>query len=210
MEAIRNRSRELLPQVLLTLVSMVQALALELFWTRLQGSGYLWEPGWTAAIGWLQFATLLLGLLQVWLFYTSMALRFRWTPTVRDALLPFGIGLLEFLLVSVTGPESYGIWFAVLGAIFAVSVWEGKAISERARRDPENREFFEMYAPAGLRDYVPSIVSIGVLFLLGIILGVTGNKGWLVLIGMLGAAGAILYQIESVRGFWNRSIEDAG
>ena len=45
MESIRRRAMEIFPSVLLTVLSMVQALALELLWTRLGDSPYLWEGG---------------------------------------------------------------------------------------------------------------------------------------------------------------------
>ena len=37
-----ERAKELLPAVILTILSMIQALALELFWTRFAASDYLW------------------------------------------------------------------------------------------------------------------------------------------------------------------------
>ena len=142
MEAMRNRATELLPSVLLTVLSMIQALALELFWVRLRESSYLWTPGWEALLGWSQAAAMLLGFLVVWLFF-SVVMRFRWLPSIQDSVVPFGIGVLEFSLIDLMGPDSLGPWFYLLALIFAVSTWTSQSIFRRARQDPANREFFD-------------------------------------------------------------------
>ena len=43
----------MLPAIIITVLSMIQALALELYWSRLQDSGYLWAGDMQSAIGWL-------------------------------------------------------------------------------------------------------------------------------------------------------------
>ncbi len=62
-----ERARDLLPSIIITILSMIQALALELFWNRIQVSDFLWQGGWTATLGWLQLLVMLLGMLLVWL-----------------------------------------------------------------------------------------------------------------------------------------------
>ena len=116
MEMIRNRATDLFPSVLLTVLSMIQALALELLWTRMRESPYLWSGGWDALLGWSQVAAMLLGFLVVWLFYVSTVMRFRWLPSLQDSVVPFGIGILEFTLIDLMGPDSLGPWFYVMAA----------------------------------------------------------------------------------------------
>ena len=106
MQTIRERAKEHFPSVLLTLLSIIQALALELLWNRLRGNDYFWDGGISAVVGWTQAAVLLLGIFQVWLFYTSIVMRFRWVPTTRDAVIPFVMGALELLLSRNPDPES--------------------------------------------------------------------------------------------------------
>ncbi len=47
-----ERAKDLLPAIILTILSMIQALALELFWSKIQDSGFLWQGGMDAIVGW--------------------------------------------------------------------------------------------------------------------------------------------------------------
>ena len=170
MEMVRNRATDLFPSVLLTVLSMIQALALELLWTRLRESPYLWTAGWDAVLGWTQVAAMLLGFLVVWLFYVSIVMRFRWLPSLQDSVVPFAIGILEFTLVDLMGPDSLPLWFYGMALIFAVSTWASHTIYRRARRDPANREFFDSVQLATMRDFAPAIAAIAGIALLGLAL----------------------------------------
>jgi hypothetical protein len=209
LDTINNRARDIVPSVLLTLLSIIQALALELLWSRLRETAYLWTASWESVLGWAQVFAMVLGFLQVWLFYTSIVMRFRWAPSLRDSILPFVIGILEFSLIELMGPDSLGPWFYTIALVFAVSVWTSQEIYQRARHDPENSEFFEKLKPATLRDFVPSIVSVGGLALIGVILQVSGSRGWFALAGFVIATGMLAYQIELTRRYWNLSMSDA-
>ena len=96
MRSMQQRAKALMPSMLLTLLSIIQALALELLWSRLTASEHLWRFDWVALLGWLQMSAVLLGIIEIWLMYTSLVLRLRWTPSTRDSVIPFVIGLLEF------------------------------------------------------------------------------------------------------------------
>jgi len=58
-----ERARRLVPTIILTVLSMIQAIALELYWGSIRDSDFLWAGGWEAVIGWLQFATMFFGIL---------------------------------------------------------------------------------------------------------------------------------------------------
>ncbi|MFT5482814.1 MAG: hypothetical protein ACI9GW_001468 [Halieaceae bacterium] len=78
-----ERARNLVPAIILTVLSMIQALALELFWTKVVGSQFLWEGGWGAAIGWLQLMVVLGGILFIWVFYVNFVMLFSWLPSLE-------------------------------------------------------------------------------------------------------------------------------
>lgn len=206
LETIRTRAKDQLPSVLLTLLSIIQALAIELLWTRLHEAAYLWEAGWPSVVGWSQVVAMLLGIFQIWLFYTSLVMRFRWIPSIRDSALPFVIGILEFTLIDLMGPGSLPAWFCTLAVIFGISVWAGQTIFRRARQDPENREFFETLTPARFRDFAASISEISALVLFGMLLYATGSPHGLSLAGLLFATGALAHQIQGTSRFWARSM----
>jgi hypothetical protein len=152
---------------------------------------------------------MLLGFLVVWLFFVSVVMRFRWLPSIQDSVVPFGIGILEFSLIDLMGPDSLGLWLYALALIFAVSTWASHTIFRRARQHPANREFFESMSPATLRDFAPSIGAIAGIGLLGLVLQVSGNQGWLALAAVLIAIAALAYQIDLTRRYWKRSISES-
>ena len=62
MNSIRERAKEHFPTVLLTLLSIVQALALELFWSHLVDAEGLYQLSWFAVLWWIQILATLLGI----------------------------------------------------------------------------------------------------------------------------------------------------
>jgi hypothetical protein len=92
MDSIRNRAKKRFPTVLLTLLSIVQALALEFLWGHSRHRPELYEATSGALIGWLQIAATLNVIILIWLAYASMVMRFRWTPTTADSVWPFNGG----------------------------------------------------------------------------------------------------------------------
>jgi len=206
MNAIRGRAKELFPSVLMTLLSIIQALALEFLWGRLHDSRQLWAMNAEAMLGWLQLVAAMLGILQVWLFYTSVVMRFRWLPKVRDLLLPFGIGVLEFAFVDLTASDHLAWWLTTLAIIYALSAWVGQDIFMRARRDPENQEFFGVVGPATASDLVPLIAILGVFLGLAAAVAVRPDSLVLAWVAVTFATGSLLHRMEEGRRYWNRSM----
>ncbi|MDP6075387.1 MAG: hypothetical protein QGI26_10390 [Myxococcota bacterium] len=206
MESIRRRAMEIFPSVLLTVLSMVQALALELLWTRLGDSPYLWEGGWDALLGWAQVVAVLLGLLEIWLFYISLVIRMTWLPSAYDSVLPFAIGILEFTMIELMGPESLAPWLYTVALLFALAIWTGHWIARRARLMPSNWEAFVDVEPATYRDFLPSAAAAGLLIALGMALQASGERGILALVAIAIVIILIAWQTDQTRRFWKRSL----
>jgi hypothetical protein len=151
---------------------------------------------------------MLLGFLVVWLFYVSIVMRFRWLPSLQDSVVPFAVGILEFILIDLMGTASLSLWFYAMALIFAVSILTSHTIYRRARRDPANREFFESVQPATLRDFAPSIAAVAGIALLGLLVHLSGGQRWLALGSLLVAIAALANQIRMTHRFWRRSIQD--
>jgi len=207
MNPMRERARELLPQVMLTLLSMIQALAVELLWTRLHEEAFLWNGGWPAAIGWAQAFVMGLGILQIWLFQVSLVLRFEWVPTPSDSILPFFVGVLEFATIDLIGPTYVGLWLFLFGMLFAISFWTSQMTFRRARSEPANDAFFRHVGPATLRDYLPVGAGIGLIWACGLIVYVTGVTGWLAFAAVAVAGVLIAHQVHITRHFWIMSLD---
>ena len=206
MNSIRNRAKEQLPVVLLTLLSIVQALALELMWGYVTGQQYLYRADWAALVGWIQLAATFLGILLIWLIYASNVMRFRWVPTTADSVFPFGIGVVEFTLIEVMGPEDLGLWFLTMALIFAIVTLASHLSFRQARADGDNAEFFRTIAPATPRDFLPSFVNVAAQAGLGVYFLVSGHQGWLALVALSLVVASMLYQMYLTDYFWRRSV----
>ncbi|MFU8814153.1 MAG: hypothetical protein ACNA7W_02330 [Pseudomonadales bacterium] len=206
---MRARAKAHMPMVLLTLLSIIQALALELTWQHVLESGYLFQPTWVAALSWMQILTTLLGILLIWLVYSSMVMRFRWVPSTSNSVFPFVIGINEFILIATLGPERLAWWFGTLAVLFAITRWSIQLIMRQARLDGENDAFFATVSPATLRDFLPTFAICGSLGAIALALGISGHRGVFAMAAILIAAGAISYQLLLNGRFWRRSMEPA-
>jgi hypothetical protein len=208
MEEMRNRARANLPSVLLTLLSIVQALALEFLWDYLRDSQDLFEPSWLNLLVWLQLLTTLIGLVLIWIVYAGHVMRLSWVPTTMDSVYPFAIGLLEFILVELLGPTSLGLWLICYAAIFALMVWVSYRTMRRARLDDANEVFFRHLAPAKLKDFYFRIAAISAIAGAGIYLDFSDNTGVLALLALLMTTTLAIYQFRVTATFWQRSLSD--
>ena len=206
MDSIRNRATDQFPMVLLTLLSIVQALALEFLWDHLRQRSDLYDYSWIALLGWLQIAATLMGIILIWLTYSGMVMRFRWTPSTADSILPFFVGLIEFLMIDMMGPDKLGRWMIVLAVVFATMIVVSHKVFRRARRDPANRGWFEQYSPATLRDFLPQIVVITAIVLFGGWLWQSGNYGWPALCALIATHAILGYEIYRAAEFWDQSM----
>jgi hypothetical protein len=200
------RAKEQLPMVLLTLLSIVQALALELLWAHLVSHDYLYQWTWIAFLCWVQIGATLLGVLLIWLIYTSISMRFRWIPTPTDSVFPFFIGLIEFTLIVGLGPERFAWWFFDLALIFAVMAWVSQITLRRARLDGDNDAYFASVTPAMRRDFYPIAATVSGLAAMGVYLGVSGDRGWVAFGGLIGAIGVLGFQLHLNTVYWRRSM----
>jgi hypothetical protein len=73
----RSRAKEQLPAVLLTLVSIVQALSLELLWSAVRERESLDAGDFAALVEWVQVTATFLGVLVIWVIHASQVMRFR-------------------------------------------------------------------------------------------------------------------------------------
>jgi hypothetical protein len=135
-------------------------------------------------------------------------MRFRWVPAVSDSVLPFFIGILEFMLVETLGPDHIGLWFFLLAAVFALMHWVTHHTMKRARQDPANAGFFGVRKPAVLSDFRIETASVSGLTLAGLIIVVTGNNSAVTLVLLLGASGLLGWSFYQSSRFWAYSIAE--
>jgi hypothetical protein len=202
---IRRRAKANFPTVLLTLLSIVQAFALELMWTHINEHAYLYELSFMSVLGWLQVLATLFGILLIWLVYSDLVLRLTWVPTTTDAIFPFLVGILEFVQIGVMGLTSIGPWFLILGVLFAAMAWIIQTTMMRARLDQDNADFFKHVGPATMKDHLMSMVPALVLLVIGILIWLLNDHGWFSMMTMVLAVILLANQIRMNHIFTQRS-----
>lgn len=204
---ISLRAKRNLPTVLLTLLSIVQALALELMWAHLTEQEYLYSWSFIAVIGWLQIVATFLGILLIWLIYSGLVMRFSWVPSTTDAVFPFLVGIIEFAEISTLGPTKFGPWFILTGVLFAAMTWVSQVTMRRARLDSDNDEFFSSVNPATWRDHLISLVPAVLLILVGVGMWINGDQTWIATIAFVSVIIFLLTQIRMNHIFTQRSFQ---
>jgi len=201
----RERAKERWPTVLLTLVSIIQALALETLWAELAEEGELAAGGFDGIMAALQGTAVLLSIVVVWIFFAQLVMRFVWVPGLRDTMAPFAIGLIEFVLAEFISAGQYGLWIALLSLAFLVAHVSLLSAFSRAAQEPENADYFARMPEAPWRRHGPSIGAMAVMLLLAGVVElaanelVTGIAYGLVLL-------VLLAQIWIQRIYWYRAI----
>lgn len=202
MSKIRTRAQTHFPTVLLTLISIIQALALELMWSKIIDSDWLLVLDFQALIGWGMVIASFLGILQIWVMYSTMVMGFIWQPQLRDSIVPFIIGIQQFMLIALIGEEFTTLWLYVLGSIFISGDWVSHSSFKRARQDPENDDFFGNRKPATLRDFWPAITIVLILVVMALAIDMTQNQTWLPVLALVLANAVLIYQTFRFRMLW--------
>ena len=206
MNAMRQRAKDQMPAMLLTLMSIVQALALELLWAKIMSAGtlHVWSLG--SISGWLQVAATFTGVVLVWVLYVNNIMRFRWVPSTVDSVAPFFVGLLQFSLISSIGPAGVGKWLMVLALVFAVMPLLIHRTMRASRLDEDNAEFFQARKPATWRDFIGNgVVSVG-LFSVGLWIELTGYRGVWVVLALAVSWTLMLLNLYQAHRFWQTTV----
>lgn len=208
MNKVRERVKFNVPAVVLTLLGIVQAFALELLWTFVAAEDALVTFNLEGVFLGLQSLSIFLAILGVWLVYASAVTRFVWVPSFLELVLPFWVGLIQFLLIELMGVKDFPIWLLLTAILFATLHWIGQTTMLKARRDPENASFFDQTSPATWRDFLSVY-----LITFGMLLG--GGLAWALgfsltakVGGMIAVIVVLFAQLRQMEIWWTRSVRD--
>ena len=210
MSLIRERAKNNFPMVLLTLLSIVQALALELLWSQIHEHPEFYEVSWVAVTGWMRVIATFVGILVIWLIYATNSMRFRWVPSTTDSIFPFLIGIIQFIMIDNLGPQDLGRWLIALAVIFALMSWVSQLDLKRARSDGDNAEYFDGLSPAAFKDFLPAVLTVSAITLFGLLTWQDGDVGWLARAAVAFVVVALVYQMYLTDLFWRRSMKRGG
>jgi hypothetical protein len=206
MSIIRDRAKNNFPMVLLTLLSIVQALAFELLWDEIHQYTELYEWTWVAAAGWTRIVTTFLGVVLIWHSYAANSMRFLWVPSMGDTLFPFLVGIIQFSMIDRLSNDYVSQWLFLLAVLFAVMTWVSQNDMVRARMEVENSEFFEKRGKATLKDFrAPMLIILG-LFVMSFVVWLTDGNPWSTGIASLIALSVIIVQMLITDEFWKWSM----
>jgi hypothetical protein len=203
---IGERTKELLPSVLLTLASIIQALSLEVLWEGAQQAGHLWVPGSQRLAGWLQVSATFLAVVLVWVYYAQLVMRFRWVPTLRDSAIPFGFGLGQFALGELLDPSRMHAWLYVVAGLFVYAAWASSTTLRVAEADPDNAWYFETFDRRLVARFGLAAATVFSFVALGLVTQRIGAGGRWGIAAMLAANALLLGQLAVQRLYWNRSV----
>jgi hypothetical protein len=201
-DAKQQRAIELFPSVLLSVLGVIQALAFELLWEEGLPGLARWRAIGATATGVLQITAVFLGAIVMWALYASLVLRLRWIPAIRDLVVPFVLGALQFALVELMAPETLPWWFTVLALIFALAMATNYgAYAAAARLDPTVVE-----AGQDLRSYAPSLAIVAGLAACGGLVAWTGPESPVAAAALLAANAGLVLQLFVLRRYWHRDL----
>ena len=203
---IRDRIRERWPQVLLTLTSIIQALALETLFSEITEERRAVLPGPEFLILWLQVSCVLLVIVVVWLFYAQVVMRLTWVPELDDTLSPFALGVSQFILVDTIGSAGIGWWIAGISLPVAIAGFTSARILKKAARDPANELFFATVTSRGWTRQLPTFMAMMILIAFGVFIEFAGAGVVLQIIGLAFVNLILLGQLLLQRIYWIRSI----
>jgi hypothetical protein len=203
MNNMRERAQRQFPIVLLTLISIIQALALELLWSKIIESKFLWYFDAAALVGWGMLSVSLMGILQIWVMYSTIVMGFTWRPSLRDSIIPFVLGIQQFMMVSIISPTFNAMWLYDLASIFLVGNWMAHITFKRARANKENDLFFKSRSPATLKNFTWPLLVISILVMFGMMFTALGGPNWVALLAIVFANVVLALQIISSRALWN-------
>lgn len=167
---LRTRAKAQFPSVLLTLTSIIQAIALESLWSRFSS---LAEPGGFLAIpveSWLQATAMLLAIIVLWIYYAQLVMRLVWVPRLADSLIPFALGIAQFLAIDTLGRGGIALWLAPFPLIFLLCFAGWNWTVSHAMEEPENADLIAAFLPEDrLLRHGPMAGSIALLTLLSAI-----------------------------------------
>jgi hypothetical protein len=206
MSVIRSRAKNNFPMVLLTLLSIVQALAFELLWDEVRNHREFYEMSWTATAGWIRIVTTFLGIILIWHTYASNAMRFRWVPSTSDSFFPFVIGVVQFLMVGNLDSDAVPQWLLMLAILFVAIPWISQHDMRRAREEAENAEFFNGRNRASLKDIFPIAAIVATLCSFSGLVWSMDDNVWLSGLASLIAFVIIVVQMAIMNNFWVMSM----
>ncbi|MCA9506173.1 MAG: hypothetical protein H6748_00805 [Spirochaetaceae bacterium] len=203
--ALRERAKTHFPSVLLTLTSIIQAIALETLWSSLTDEVDRLGLAHVPLDTWLQASALFIAIVVLWVYYAQLVMRLVWVPGLTDSLVPFLLGIGQFIEAGSLGTADVALWLAPFPFIFLVLFGSWNRTLRRAAEEPENAAVIHSFFPdSALVRLGPVLGSAGVIGVLACVAWRwpgTSTGALVVLNGLL------FVQLVLQRRYWQDSVE---
>jgi hypothetical protein len=190
------------PGMYVTLLSVVQAIALEVLVSRVGELGLGLSLTWESAIVWLEIALLGQTIFYVWVSYTLLVTLAQWVLRVFDFAAAFAVGVLEFVSIGWIGTDTTRQFLLIIAIAAFAGAWISYSNTGAAAARPENREVMEVLPSTRISILLGAV---GVLGVAGLVLLVGGIGGLPVLFTVLALCNGVLIgaQVQWFR-WWNQ------
>ncbi len=136
--AIADRYRGYAPATYLTLMSLIQAIAVERLVDEVQAAGgVLVAADWGSAVVLLQAALLLSVILLSWVSTVQGFMMLPWVSNIDDPILPIAIGIFQFSTISLIGLDHLVVWSFLMSALGLVAFNHYKRLFGELREEAE-------------------------------------------------------------------------
>lgn len=201
----REKALTQFPAMYITLVSVVQAIALEVLisrWTEIRPT---LTPEWSAAVIWLEILLLGQTVFYVWVSYTLLVTLAQWVFRVVDFGSAFGVGVIELVAIGWIGEGSTGAFLVVVGVGFVGGAIITHSNTGAAAGRAENVPVMALL-PRGR--VISLLGTVGVLGFLGAALHGWGGAGAMPVAVVLAGCNLVLAVAQlQWFGWWRRALE---
>lgn len=216
MQETRSRARDLSPSLVVTLLSIVQAIALETLVSSVRETSFLWMGDLRAAVGWMQVAIAFQGIIVLWVAYVGLVVRFVWIPRIRDMVIPFVLGIFQFVLASALEPEWLVWWLLLLALLMVIGTITNSSIFLAASKLEENREHFAVLSKLspGIYGfwslYSPLMIFVALILSSALLVSIYGATTRIALVALFLTNLVLVVQFMQIRFYWNRALFGPG
>ncbi|MEN8376301.1 MAG: hypothetical protein ABFS34_12705 [Gemmatimonadota bacterium] len=197
----REKALTQFPAMYVTLVSVVQAIALEVLVARVVEVRPPAELTLASVTVWLEVVLLGLTIFYVWVSYTLLVTLAQWVLRAFDFAAAFAVGVLQFVAIGWLGPDTVAPFCVMIVIGFGSGAWISHSNTGAAAARPENA------AVTGSLPRWRLTVLLAAVGVLGVVGAIAAESSLPLVVGAL-AASAVLV-IAALRewfGWWNRVV----
>ncbi len=190
-----------------TLVSVVQAIALEAGVARALAV----DPGfglqWNTALVWLEILLIGQTIVYVWVSYTLLVTLAQWIFRVFDFGAAFTVGVMQFVAITFIGRDSVHAFLVMVALGFVAGAWVSHSNTGAAARTADNEDVMRVLPRVRL---TLLLALVGILGVVGVIVSLVGAGASPIVFILLGCNVVLLVAQLQWFKWWKRVLEPDG